>query len=32
MKQAEKMCGNVYKEEVEYDEVAGEEKQDYLIR
>ena len=31
MKQAEKMCGNVYMEEVEYD-VAAEEQQDYLMR
>lgn len=31
MKQAEKMCGNIYTEEVEYD-IASEEKQDYLMR
>lgn len=31
MKQAEKMCGNVYMKEVEYD-VAAEEQQDYLMR
>ena len=31
MKQAEKMCGNVYKEEIEFD-VAAEANQDYLIR
>lgn len=31
MKQAEKMCGNVYKEEIEFD-IAAEANQDYLIR
>ena len=31
MRQAEKMCGNVYMEEIEYDKVA-EEDQDYLMR
>ncbi len=31
MRQAEKMCGNVYMDEMEYDMLA-EEDQDYLMR
>lgn len=31
MRQAEKMCGNINAEDIEYDRVA-EEKQDYLLR